>query len=583
MDNTYGTTFNEKLIHLIQTDPIFKKNNNETNLQILRDITFRRLEKIIEHGFIDVTQITENPEPFFKVMNTLHAYDLSLAVKTGVNFGLFGAGLLRLGTYEQVEPYLKLLNEGKIFGALAITEVGHGSNLKRLETTATWDDYTHTFRLHTPHDMATKCWIGNAACHATHAIVYAQLEYKEKDYGLHAFVVMLRNIDGKTRPGIIIEDNGAKKGLNGVDNGKISFLDVEIPRESLLSNFGFVNNSGEYESDYILGQDDDIRFADLLSTLSGGRGVLASGSLIAGIKANIISCKYAKFRRQFSSQDDKPEKAIIDYTSHRYKLLPLVAKSMALSHAILNMKEIGLADYYETKKVTKRVHAFSSGMKVICSEHGETCCRVSREACGGHGYALENELSLMHNDVDIYKTFEGDNTLLRQEVCKYILLENSEKEQGYEKIDDVTNPDFISYVLTIKMKKLIGRLGKHLMGHIQKGCEQFEAWNQCLDIVLNLADTFMYLKIYDIFKDSGESKDWINLFGYDLLIKQTGLDWYLINNVIDSKQAYMITSGWKHLCNNLVGGLYTTLDKFQMPEVFWRVPMLEKCVYVSRL
>lgn len=599
-------SFDEKLVHLIQTDPIFKKNNNETNHHVIREVTFKRLEKIINHGFIDVFQITEDPNPFFRVMNTLHAYDLSLAIKTGVNFGLFGAGLLRLGSLEQVKPYLEKLNKGEIFGALAITEIGHGSNLKKLETVATWDEYTHTFNLHTPHDLATKCWIGNATCHATHAIVFAQLEYKEINYGLHTFVVPLRYPDATLMPGIIITDNGAKKGLNGIDNGKIEFFNIVLPRESLLSNFGYINEIGEYDSQYILGKDDSVRFGDLLSTLSGGRGVLASGSLIVGIKANIIACKYAKLRRQFSGKDGI-EKTIMEYTSHQLKLIPLVAKSMALSHAVHEMKEIGLKDYNETGKITKRVHAFSSGLKVLCSEHGETSCRVAREACGGHGYALENELALMHNDVDIYKTFEGDNTLLRQEVCKYELLQlkdhlGDSKFSQYlyffsTKLQESTNiiskylstrsirdPTFLYYLINYKEKHLTLKLVNDLISELEAGTESFDAWNNCLDTVLEVADAFMYRKVFGIFMQSNNKSNypWIMLFGYDTICT-LGLDWYLINHVITTCVAEQIKLRRKWLCKRLVKDLYVTLDKFEIPPTFWQVPMLENCVYISRL
>ena len=261
---------------IIKSESVFKKTSNELeNISYNRYITFRRLQELIRSGLIDTFNIVKDPNWFISIMNVLHTYDLSLAIKTGVNFGLFGAGLLRLGDDSQVNHVIADLNCGKIFGSLAITEVGHGSNLKGLETLATWNPDVNCFILDSPTETSVKCWIGNAAMHATHAIVFAQLYYPKENSegneckGIHPFLVRLR-LDGSLAPGVTIMDNGPKKGLNGVDNGMIRFSSVYLERTSLLSKFGFVDEFGRYVCPY---SKESIRFSELLSTLSGGRGV----------------------------------------------------------------------------------------------------------------------------------------------------------------------------------------------------------------------------------------------------------------------------------------------------------------------
>ena len=581
--------YHQELVNLIESDPLFKKNYDVSHHQY-RDITFQRLQKIIQSKFIDVTKLLDDPEHFFQIMNTLHAYDHSLAIKTGVNFGLFGGGLLRLGNTEQIKQYLSNLNEGKIFGALAITEIGHGSNLKELATIAYWDDMHKTYTLHTPNHMATKCWIGNASKHATHAIVFAQLEYHEANMGLHPFLVQLRGSDGALCQGITITDNGCKKGLNGVDNGCISFNSVVLPHSALLIKYGYISEFGEYVSSYEAGKDDNKRFANLLSTLSGGRGVLASGSIITALKANIISIKYGMGRRQFSGQSN--------------------VETLALTNTISYMKEIGLADYKETGTITKRVHALSSGLKVICSEHAEKCCRIGRLCCGGHGYALENELALMHNDIDIYQTFEGDNTLLRQEVCKYELLMMKD-HVGDTKLGQylyffrsklVSNFNFVTKLfngkldtaqsildlITYKLKHLTLELVDSLIFHIKNGVEPFEAWNKVLDKVLLVADIYMYKKSFEIFmqnnKNNKSAEGLVLLYGYSLLTGDISLEWYLINSAITSHLALLIINQKKILARALLLNIVEQdIDQHLMPKLFWQTPMLATCIHKSKL
>ena len=91
------------------------------------------------------------------------------------------------------------------------------------------------FIVNTPHPLAQKYWITNGAVHAKHVVVMAQLIVKGKNEGIHAILVRMRDNDLKTIPGVTIEDMGYKMGLNGVDNAKLSFDNVRVPRTALLN------------------------------------------------------------------------------------------------------------------------------------------------------------------------------------------------------------------------------------------------------------------------------------------------------------------------------------------------------------
>src|SRR3954451_9043332 len=115
---------------------------------------------------------------------TLALGDLSIVVKVGVQFGLFGGAILQLGTKPHHDAYLEDLIHGRLLGCFAMTESGHGSNVQALGTTATYDPQTREFVLDTPDERARKDYIGNAAQHASHAVVFAQLVLGEEGHGV---------------------------------------------------------------------------------------------------------------------------------------------------------------------------------------------------------------------------------------------------------------------------------------------------------------------------------------------------------------------------------------------------------------
>src|SRR4051795_3535089 len=179
---------------------------------------------------------------------TLAMGDLSLLVKCGVQFGLFGGAILHLGTAKHHEAYLRDVASMELPGCFAMTETGHGSNVQALETTATYDPETEELVVHTPHEAARKDYIGNAARDGRMAVVFAQLIAGGEERGVHAVLVPIRDDDGVPLPGVRLEDCGPKLGLNGVDNGRIWFDHVRVARENLLDHYAQVEPDGTYFS-----------------------------------------------------------------------------------------------------------------------------------------------------------------------------------------------------------------------------------------------------------------------------------------------------------------------------------------------
>ncbi|RYF92969.1 MAG: acyl-CoA oxidase, partial [Chitinophagaceae bacterium] len=358
----------------------------------------------------------ENMADYFAIMETLSYHDLSLVIKFGVQFGLWGMSVQSLGTENHHRKYLADIGSLKIPGCFAMTETNHGSNVKGLETTATYDHQAKTFVIHTPHPDARKEYIGNAAVHGQMATVFAKLIIKGKDYGVNAFIVSLRDTNGKIQPGITIGDCGHKMGLNGVDNGTIIFNKVVIPKENMLDRFASVNDAGEFESPI---PSDNRRFFTMLGTLVGGRIGIPRSALSAAKSGLAIAIRYSDSRRQFGPEGGS-EVPILNYRMHQRRLMPLLARSYAIHFGLQYLTQRYLS---KNEAEMQQIEALAAGMKSYSTWSTRDVLQECREACGGKGYLSENRINALKNDTEIYTTFEGDNTVLMQLVAKNRLAE----------------------------------------------------------------------------------------------------------------------------------------------------------------
>ena len=298
----------------------------------------------------------ENIADYFAIMETLSYHDLSLVIKFGVQFGLWGMSVQSLGTEKHYAKYLKDIGELKIPGCFAMTETHHGSNVKGLETTATYNHSDQTFTIHTPHEKAQKEYIGNAAVHGQMATVFAKLVIDGHDYGVNAFVVPLRDTNGNVLNGITIGDCGHKMGLNGVDNGTIRFDNVVIPKENMLDRFASVNDKGEFESPI---PSDNRRFFTMLGTLVGGRIGIPRSALAAAKSGLTIAIRYSDQRRQFGPEGGS-EVPILNYRMHQRRLLPHLAKTYAVHFALQYLTKRFLN---KTEAEMQEIEALAAGMK----------------------------------------------------------------------------------------------------------------------------------------------------------------------------------------------------------------------------
>ncbi|BBU22192.1 acyl-CoA oxidase [Mycobacterium xenopi] len=351
--------------------------------------------------------------------------DLSLMVKAGVQWGLFGGAVENLGTERHHQAYVKKIINLELRGCFAMTETGHGSDVQSLETTATYDAATQEFVIDSPTPTARKDYIGGAAETATVAAVFAQLITEHDgapvNHGVHCFLVPIRDAEGNDLPGVTTSDCDYKGGLPGVDNGRIVFDQVRIPRENLLNRYGDVAPDGTYSSPI---ENPNRRFFTMLDTLVRGRITVGGSAAAAARVALDIATRYALQRKQFSAPDDDSEVLIMDYLVHQRRLLPLIAKSYALQFAqnelVAKCHDIQTADEPDAEE-QRELASRAAGLKAANTWHATRAIQEAREACGGAGYMAENRLIALRGDTDVFTTFEGDNHVLTQLVAKELL------------------------------------------------------------------------------------------------------------------------------------------------------------------
>ncbi|GAA6009547.1 hypothetical protein JCM10207_003821 [Rhodosporidiobolus poonsookiae] len=403
----------ERFMVDLERDPLFRLDDihDLTKAQI-RERTMAKFSSMVHYV------LNERIDVFQQRMNIVSLADPSFWTRYGVHYGLF-LGAIRSGaTSNQMSYWMQkgLLGLNGMVGCFSMTELAHGSNVAGLETTATFDETTDEFVIHTPSVSATKWWIGGAAHSATHSSVFARLRVKGMDYGTKTFIVPLRN--PKTYallPGISIGDIGKKMGRDGIDNGWIQFTNVRIPRAYMLMKHTQVTRNGDVHEPPLA----QLTYGALLQ----GRTAMVADAANVAKKALTIALRYAAVRRQFKVGENELETQLLDYPIHQRRLLPLLSQAVAMSFTSLRMTDLyndmteqlesldAASDPQETKEVLemlKETHATSAGLKAFCTWNALETIEKCRASLGGHGYSAYSGLPSMA----VQCTWEGDNTIL---------------------------------------------------------------------------------------------------------------------------------------------------------------------------
>lgn len=236
-----------------------------------------------------------------------------------LHYGAFIPAVELMASDEQLKYWKPLYDNLRISGAYVQTELGHGSDVSQLKTTATFDTKTQEFIVHTPDVNAIKFWPGGLGKTANTIVLYARLISKGEDHGVQAFICRIRDAENHLPlPGIQVGDVGTKLGFRTSDQGFLRFTNFRIPKSALLCKYMSISEDGTFTKSSANAK--KLMYGGMLNlrTLM----VLLSHKYIG--KLAVIAARYAFKRRQFQSNDGPgyPETLIIHYQMQQFKILP---------------------------------------------------------------------------------------------------------------------------------------------------------------------------------------------------------------------------------------------------------------------
>ncbi|XP_050343249.1 probable peroxisomal acyl-coenzyme A oxidase 1 isoform X2 [Nymphalis io] len=404
-----------------------------------------------------------------------------------LHFGLFVPTIMNQANSEQQAEWLK--KGSKMIGTYSQTELGHGTFLRGLETTATFDPETDEFILNSPTLTAYKFWPGGLGHTCNASIVMAQLHINGKSLGIHLFLVQIRDFEThEPLPGIKVGEIGPKLGFNTANNGFLGFNNCRIPRKNMLMKNAQVLRDGTY----IKSKNDKLTYGSMVLI----RVHILTDVAYELARAVTIAIRYSAVRHQSLLKNGEPEAQVLDYVTQQHKLFI----SIASSHAFRVMGQWLWKTY--TKVMAEiaegnmdqlpELHALSCCLKAVCSYDGVQAVERCRLACGGHGYLLSSNLPGVYGLVAASVTYEGEYTVLLLQTARYLVkawngaINGKTLPSGIAFLSDYFNknsrmwddsPEAIIEGFKAVAAGKIKAAFDSLQSHVDKGREFEDAWN----------------------------------------------------------------------------------------------------------
>ncbi|KAJ6641355.1 putative peroxisomal acyl-coenzyme A oxidase 1 [Pseudolycoriella hygida] len=375
-------------------------------------VVLKKLKKLQDEG-------AAGPELYSEVMGTFFQRFIAREQSPlALHFDMFIPALKKLGTEEQQAQWIPRAMRCGVIGAYAQTEIGHGTFLRGLQTTATYDPQTKEFVMHTPTTSAYKFWIGGLGQTANYALVFADLHTLGKSYGIHAFLVQVRDeVTHKPMKGISVGDIGVKIGFNCTNNGFLGMDNVRIPLKHMMMKNAEVLENGEYKK-----KNSGVLTYGTMTRIRAGL-IIDLSHMTAN--AVTIAMRYSTVRRQCTMNSNSPEVKIIDHFTQQMKIFPAIAKVIVFKKVSEHVYEnyIQVNDELDKGNLDglASLHAISCCLKAVGTvellEAVETC----RIACGGHGYLISAGFSDPYKIVTACQTVEGDNTVMLLQTARFLI------------------------------------------------------------------------------------------------------------------------------------------------------------------
>ncbi|XP_077236610.1 peroxisomal acyl-coenzyme A oxidase 1-like [Tasmannia lanceolata] len=403
----------DRISRLVANDPAYRKDNR---VVLSRKELFKNALRKAAYAWKQICELRLSEEEASRLR-----FFIDEPAYPDLHWGMFIPAIKGQGTDEQQQKWLPLAQNMQIIGCYAQTELGHGSNVQGLETTATFDPKSDEFIIHSPTLTSSKWWPGGLGKASTHAVAYARLMMDGQDHGVHGFIVQIRSLDDHLPlPGITVGDIGVKFGnaaYNSMDNGVLRFDHVRIPRSQMLMRVSQVTREGKYLQS-------DVPKQLVYGTMVYVRQAIVSSASSFLSRAVCIAVRYSAVRRQFGSQNGGPETQVIDYKTQQSRLLPLLASAYAFRFVGEWLKWL-YTDVIQRLQANDfstlpEAHACTAGLKSLTTSATADAIEDCRKLCGGHGYLCSSGLPELFAVYVPSCTYEGDNTVLLLQVARFL-------------------------------------------------------------------------------------------------------------------------------------------------------------------
>lgn len=409
-----------------------------------------------------------------------------------LHFVMFMPAIMGQGTVEQQGEWIGRAWSGEIIGTYAQTELGHGTFLRGLETTATYDTATQEFVLHSPTITATKWWPGGLGKTANYAVVMAQLYTGGRCHGPHPFIVQLRDEEThQSLPGVTLGEIGPRLGMNTNDNGFLLFTHHRIPRTHLLMKHSQVLEDGTY----IRPVSDKLAYGTMVFV----RVAICFDTCRQLQRAVTIATRYSAIRRQSELVPGEPEPQILEYQTQQHKLIPLIATVFGIHFAAQRVwqtyNDVTGSINDGNLDLLPELHTLSCGLKALSSSDAANGIDTCRLSCGGHGYLASSSLPRIYTATTAAITYEGENTVMWLQVARYLIKSFREARQGRTLGHSVSyltprpasthtsDTRLSNAALVESFRVAVSHMVGEVAGRLQAQCDSgtvFElAWNDC--------------------------------------------------------------------------------------------------------
>jgi acyl-CoA oxidase len=343
----------------------------------------------------------------------------------------------------------------------------------------------------------------------------------------------------------------------------------------------------------------------MLSTLVGGRISVARAGVSAAKSGLTIAVRYGNRRRQFGPKDE-PEVPLLEYRTHKRRLLPKLATTYALHFALDDLTQRFAAKGPE--EPLERVEAEANALKAYATWHTTDTLQEAREACGGQGYRWDNRIAALKADTDVFTTFEGDNTVLMLQVAKGLLSDFRREFRDMNLlgmvrfvVDEVAtrmtelNPvvtrktesehlrslDFHRSAFQYRADRMLLSAGRRLQRRIEGEMEPFEAFVDVQDHLVQLAHAEAERIILDRFAQAVKNEPDETLYTtldslrqlFALSRIEDDLDWFLEAGYVESNKSKAIRGEVNDLCDEVRPAAEGLVDAFAIPDACLAAPI----------